>query len=126
MTVALSNVADWKARSQVHQIAMRVEDEHDVTVLCFFRPLDPVPFAPKTRATLAFGRCLSVLDDAKPRPRTLQCRLSLAIRAITSLRFTMPTGGAASSAGARRCAARPQMPRQRSRSRTDRDQRAGP
>ncbi len=47
VTVALSNVADWKARSQVHQVAVRVEDEHDVTVLCFFRPLDPVPFAPK-------------------------------------------------------------------------------
>ena len=47
VTVALSNVADWKLRSQVHEVAMRVEDEHDVTVLCFFRPLDPVPFAPK-------------------------------------------------------------------------------
>ena len=47
VTVALSNVADWKLRSEVHQVAMRVEDEHDVTVLCFFRPLDPVPFAPK-------------------------------------------------------------------------------
>ena len=47
VTVALSRVADWKLRSQVHQVAMRVEDEHDVTVLCYFRPLDPVPFAPK-------------------------------------------------------------------------------
>ena len=47
VTVALSSVADWKLRSQVHQVAMRVEDEHDVTVLCYFRPLDPVPFAPK-------------------------------------------------------------------------------
>ena len=47
VTVALSDVADWKLRSEVHQVAMRVEDEHDVTVLCFFRPLDPVPFAPK-------------------------------------------------------------------------------
>jgi len=45
--VALQNVADWKLRSQVHQVAMRVEDEHDVTVLCYFRPLDPRPFAPK-------------------------------------------------------------------------------
>ncbi len=45
--VALSRVADWKLRSQVHQVAMRIEDEHDVTVLCFFRPSDPVPFAPK-------------------------------------------------------------------------------
>jgi hypothetical protein len=26
---------------------MRVEDEHDVTVLCYFRLLDPLPFAPK-------------------------------------------------------------------------------
>ena len=47
VTVALQNVADWKLRSQVHQVAMRVEDEHDVTVLCYFRPLDPVAFAPK-------------------------------------------------------------------------------
>ena len=47
VTVALSNVADWKLRSQVHEVAMHVEDEHDVTVLYFFRPLDPVPFAPK-------------------------------------------------------------------------------
>ncbi len=46
VTVALSSVADWKLRSQVHQVAVRVEDEHDVTVLCFFQPLDPVPFAP--------------------------------------------------------------------------------
>ena len=47
VTVALQNVADWKLRSQVHQVAMRVEDEHDVTVLCNFRPLDPLPFAAK-------------------------------------------------------------------------------
>jgi hypothetical protein len=47
VTVALQNVADWKLRSQVHQVAMRVEDEHDVMVLCVFRPLDPLPFAPK-------------------------------------------------------------------------------
>ena len=47
VTVALSSVADWKLRSHVHQVAMRVEDEHDVTVLCYFRPLDPVAFAPK-------------------------------------------------------------------------------
>ncbi len=47
VTVALQNVADWKLRSQVHQVAMRVEDEHDVTVLCYFRPLDPLPFAAK-------------------------------------------------------------------------------
>ena len=47
VTVALSSVADWKLRSQVHQVAMRVEDQHDVTVLCYFRPLDPVPFTPK-------------------------------------------------------------------------------
>jgi hypothetical protein len=33
--VALQNVADWRLRSQVHQVAMRVEDEHDVTVLCY-------------------------------------------------------------------------------------------
>jgi len=45
--VALQNVADWRLRSQVHQVAMRVEDEHDVTVLCCFRPLDPLPFTPK-------------------------------------------------------------------------------
>jgi hypothetical protein len=45
--VALQNVADWKLRSRVHQVAMRVEDEHDVTVLCCFRPLDPLQFAPK-------------------------------------------------------------------------------
>ncbi len=45
--VALQNVADWKLRSRVHQVAMRVEDEHDVTVLCYFRPLDPLPFAAK-------------------------------------------------------------------------------
>jgi len=45
--VALQNVADWKLRSRVHQVAMRVEDEHDMTVLCFFRPLDPLPFAAK-------------------------------------------------------------------------------
>ena len=47
MTVALQNVADWRLRSQVHQVAMRVEDEHDVTVLCWFRPRDPLPFAAK-------------------------------------------------------------------------------
>jgi hypothetical protein len=47
VTVALQNVADWRLRSQVHQVAMRVEDEHDVTVLCYFRPLEPLPFAPK-------------------------------------------------------------------------------
>ena len=47
VTVALQNVADWKLRSQVHQVAMRVEDEHDVTVLCYFRPRDPLAFAPK-------------------------------------------------------------------------------
>ncbi len=47
VTVALQNVADWKLRSQVHQVAMRVEDEHDVTVLCYFRAADPLPFAPK-------------------------------------------------------------------------------
>ena len=46
VTVALSSVADWKLRSEVHQVAVRVEDEHDATVLCFFQPLDPVPFAP--------------------------------------------------------------------------------
>jgi len=45
VTVALQNVADWRLRSQVHQVAMRVEDEHDVTVLCNLRPLDPLPFA---------------------------------------------------------------------------------
>ena len=50
VTVALSSVADWNLRSQVHQVAMGVEDEHDVTVLCYFRPLDPVPFAAKQRA----------------------------------------------------------------------------
>ena len=47
VTVALQNVADWKLRSQVHEVAMRVEDEHDVTVLCYFRPLDPPAFAAK-------------------------------------------------------------------------------
>jgi hypothetical protein len=47
VTVALSNAADWKLRSRVHQVAMRVEDEHKVKVLCLFRPLDPVPFAPR-------------------------------------------------------------------------------
>jgi hypothetical protein len=47
VTVALQNVADWKLRSGVHEVAMRVEDEHDVTVLCSFRPLDPLPFVPK-------------------------------------------------------------------------------
>ncbi len=40
VTVALQNVADWKLRSQVNAVAMRVEDEHDATVLCYFRPLD--------------------------------------------------------------------------------------
>ena len=47
VTVALSSIADWKLRSQVHQVAMRIEDQHDVTVLCHFRPLDPAPLAPK-------------------------------------------------------------------------------
>jgi hypothetical protein len=47
VTVALQNVADWKMRSQVHEVAMHVEDEHDVTVQCFFRTLNPVPFAAK-------------------------------------------------------------------------------
>jgi hypothetical protein len=47
VTVALQNVADWKLRSGVHQVAMRVEDEHDVTVLCCFRPREPLAFAPK-------------------------------------------------------------------------------
>ena len=45
--VALQNVADWRLRSQVHQVAMRVEDEHDLTVLCYFKPCDPLPFAAK-------------------------------------------------------------------------------
>jgi len=45
--MALQNVADWKLRSRVHQVALRVADEHDMTVLCFFRPLDPLPFAAK-------------------------------------------------------------------------------
>ncbi len=45
VTVALRNVADWRLRSRVHQVAMRVEDQHDVTVLCCFRPLDPLPLA---------------------------------------------------------------------------------
>ena len=45
--MALQNVADWRLRSQVHEVAMRVEDEHDVTVLCYFRPLDALPFAAK-------------------------------------------------------------------------------
>jgi len=40
VTVALQNVADWKLRSQVNAVAMRVEDEHDVTVRCYFQPLD--------------------------------------------------------------------------------------
>jgi hypothetical protein len=47
VTVALQNVADWRLRSEVHQVAMRVEDEHDVTVLCYFRPCDPLPFVAK-------------------------------------------------------------------------------
>jgi hypothetical protein len=47
VTVALQNVADWKLRSRVHEVAMRVEDEHDVTVLCSFRPLARLPFVPK-------------------------------------------------------------------------------
>ena len=47
VTMALQNVADWKLRSHVHEVAMHVEDEHDVTVRCRFRALDPVPFAPK-------------------------------------------------------------------------------
>jgi hypothetical protein len=50
VTVALQNVADWKLRSQVHQVALRVEDEHDVTVLCCFRPLDPLPTGAAARA----------------------------------------------------------------------------
>ena len=44
VTMALQNVADWRLRSQIHEVAMRVEDEHNLTVLCFFRPSDPVPF----------------------------------------------------------------------------------
>jgi len=40
VTLALQNVADWKLRSQVNAVAMRVEDEHDATVLCYFRPPD--------------------------------------------------------------------------------------
>jgi hypothetical protein len=47
VTVALQNVADWKLRSQVHEVAMRVEDEHNVTVLCCFQPLDWLPVVPK-------------------------------------------------------------------------------
>jgi hypothetical protein len=47
VTVALSNVADWTLRSRVHEVALRIEDEHDATVLCYFRPLDPIPFAPR-------------------------------------------------------------------------------
>ena len=47
VTMTLSNVADWKLRSQVHGVALRVEDEHDVTVQCLFRPVDPVPFVPR-------------------------------------------------------------------------------
>jgi len=47
VTVALQNVADWKLRSQVHEVAMRVEDEHNVTVLCYFQPLEALPTAPK-------------------------------------------------------------------------------
>jgi hypothetical protein len=44
VTMALENVADWKLRSQIHEVAMRVEDEHNLTVLCFFRPREPFPF----------------------------------------------------------------------------------
>jgi hypothetical protein len=40
VTVAVQNVADWKLRSQVNAVALRVEDEHDATVLCYFRGLD--------------------------------------------------------------------------------------
>jgi hypothetical protein len=47
VTVAFSNVADRKIRPQGPEVAMHVEDEHDVTVLCWFRPLDRVPVAPK-------------------------------------------------------------------------------
>jgi len=47
VTVALQNVADWRLRSQVHEVAMRVEDEHNVTVLCCFQPLDWLQFVPK-------------------------------------------------------------------------------
>ena len=35
VTMALQNVADWKLRSQIHEVAMRVEDEHNLTVLCY-------------------------------------------------------------------------------------------
>jgi hypothetical protein len=44
VTMALQNVADWKLRSQIHEVAMRVEDQHNLTVLCYFRPNDPFPF----------------------------------------------------------------------------------
>ena len=44
VTMALQNVADWKLRSQIHEVAMRVEDEHNLTVLCYFRPSDPFSF----------------------------------------------------------------------------------
>jgi hypothetical protein len=47
VTVVLYNVADWKMRSEVHESAMHIEDNHDVTVLCHFRPLDPVLFTPR-------------------------------------------------------------------------------
>jgi hypothetical protein len=47
VTVALQNVADWKLRSQVHAVAMHVEDEHDVMVQCLFRALNAASFAPK-------------------------------------------------------------------------------
>lgn len=47
VTVAVQNVADWRLRSQVHQVAMRVEDEHDATVLCYFRPLGALASAPR-------------------------------------------------------------------------------
>jgi hypothetical protein len=47
VAMALQNLAGWKIRPQVYQVANHVEGEHDVTVLCHFRPLDPVPFAPR-------------------------------------------------------------------------------
>jgi hypothetical protein len=45
VTMALRNVADWKLRSQIHEVARCVEDQHNLTVLCYFRPSDPFPFA---------------------------------------------------------------------------------
>jgi hypothetical protein len=47
VTMVLRNVADWRLRSQIHEVAMRVEDERNVTVLCYFRPGDSVPFGPR-------------------------------------------------------------------------------